>query len=101
MSIISTVGGVMPLTNTRLPDPQPQPPAEPPAALPSREGMVQGPPPPNPAMFVDPATGTVITQFYGANGAPSLRLESPRASAMYRAAMLAGEQPRDAASTVA
>lgn len=96
MSMISAVSNTPPAGNPRLPEPQVQPPPETPAALPAREGMVQGPPPPNPAMFVDPATGTVITQFYGANGVPSLRLESPRASAIYRAAMLAGEQSTEA-----
>lgn len=83
------------------PTPQPspiQPRPEPPAQLAPAEGMVQGPPPTNPAMFVDPATGVVVTQFYSAPGMPNMTLDGQRAIAAYRASMLTGEPSSGAPS---
>ena len=101
MTTISTISAAMPLGTNRLPDVQATPSAEAPASLSAREGRMQGPPPPNPAMFIDPATGTTITQFYGPNGVPSVRLESPRALEAYRVARLSGAGGEEAASTFA
>lgn len=73
-----------------------QPKPEPPGQLPPAEGMVQGPPPSNPATFVDPATGLVVPHFYTAPGMPNSTLDASRAIAAYRAAMLTGQPPFNA-----